>query len=82
MGNLSSTYITNEQTDSFPLVCFFVAEIMKPKRLKVFMRVRNGEIVCICLRSHRLCNDHTCTKDVVEYDQYQHLRECFANKPQ
>lgn len=45
------------------------------------MRVRHGEIVCICLRSHRLCNDKTCQRDVVEYDQYQHLRECFKNKP-
>lgn len=53
---------------------------MKRKRLKVFLRVRAGEIVCICLRSHRLCNDTTCQRDVVEYDQYQHLRECFKNK--
>lgn len=53
---------------------------MKRKHLKVFLRVRAGEIVCICLCSHRLCNDTTCQRDVVEYDQYQHLTECFKNK--
>ena len=54
---------------------------MNKKRLRVFLRVRHGEIVCICLRSHRMCYDKTCERDVVEYDQYQHLKECFKNKP-
>lgn len=59
----------------------FCFTTMKKKRLRVFLRVRQGEIVCICLRAHRLCNDATCERDVVEYDQYQHLKECFKNKP-
>ena len=45
------------------------------------MRVRHGEIVCICLRSRRLCQDATCVRDIVEYNQYQHLTECFKNRP-
>lgn len=58
----------------------YLSQMEKRKRIKVFVRVRQGDIVCICLRSHRLCNDATCLRDVVEYDQYQHLRECFKNK--
>lgn len=53
---------------------------MKRKTLKVFLRVRHGEIVCMCLRSCRRCKDATCIKDIVEYDQYQGIYECFKNR--
>lgn len=50
------------------------------KRLKVFMHLDSHDrIDCICLRSHKNCHKY-CLKDIVLYDEYADLNECFKNK--
>ena len=50
------------------------------KKLKIWLKAEHGKIVCICLRSRQRCGSRVCDKDEVQYDEYQHLRECFENR--
>lgn len=50
------------------------------KTLKIWLKAEHGKIVCICLRSRKRCSSKVCEKDEVQYDQYQHLKECFENR--
>lgn len=82
--NLNSFHNHNQRTAGLnipgPAFRLPYKPMRKPKRIKVFLRAEGGRIACICLRSHRLCNNHTCEADIVQYDQYQHLRKCFENE--
>ena len=43
---------------------------MKQKELiKVYIDFKDGKTVCICKRSHKMC-DKACQPDVVERDRY------------
>lgn len=50
------------------------------KTLKVFVKAEHGRIVCMCLRSNRRCGCSQCEKDVVTYDEYRNMQECFRNR--
>lgn len=44
--------------------------------LNVFLDVKEGKIVCMCLRSHKKCRKR-CERAEVTYDQYKDMEECF-----
>lgn len=46
------------------------------KKLPVFIKVKNEKIICMCLRSRRRCGAK-CEKDIVFYDEYAGINECF-----
>lgn len=50
--------------------------MQKREKIKVFIDYQNGQTVCICKRSHKVCNKH-CIPDVVERDKYRGWRQTF-----
>lgn len=62
---------------------FFLPGYMK---IKVFMKwltnaeTGKQELKCICMQNNKRCG-HWCEKDIISYDQYQHLKDCFNNRP-
>ena len=49
------------------------------KRIKVYMRIEDEQIVCMCMRSQKLC-EKKCERDQVLYDEYRQWQECQKNK--
>lgn len=55
-------------------------------KIKVYMQwivdreTHKQKLNCICMQSKKRCNSK-CERDVMEYNQYQHLEECFKNRP-
>ena len=50
---------------------------MQSKELiKVYIDYRNGKTMCICKRSHKLCDKH-CVTDVVERDKFRGWQKAF-----
>lgn len=45
-------------------------------RLSAFVRIKDGEIVCMCLRRCKGC-DKDCEEDVVYYDRYRGWKKAF-----
>ena len=56
----------------------FSLERKNVKRLKVYAKIVNERIVCLCLRSRRRCNE-SCKKDEVLYDEFAEWKECSKN---
>ena len=45
--------------------------------IKVFVDYKDGQTVCICKRSKKMCNKH-CTPEIVERDKYRGWQDTFT----
>jgi len=48
------------------------------KKYPIYKKVVRERITCICLQSNKKCKS-VCEKDVMFYDQYRGIAECFKN---
>ena len=48
------------------------------KRIKVYMKIENEKIVCLCLKARKRCKDR-CETDEVFYDQFKGWQSCVKN---
>ena len=44
--------------------------------IKVYVDHKNGQTVCICKRSKKMCHKH-CTPEIVERDKYRGWQDLF-----
>jgi len=48
------------------------------KRIKVYMKIENEQIVCLCLKARKRCKER-CDEDVVLYDEFREWEHCAKN---
>lgn len=48
------------------------------KRIKVYTKVANEKIVCMCLKARKLC-ERNCDEDEVLYDEFSDWEKCNRN---
>lgn len=49
------------------------------EEIRVFIEHNKGKITCICKASNKGCGK-SCDRDIMYYDKYKDIKECFKNK--